>query len=123
MSVKVRIEKSKNFFGFRQIEVCSEIDSTLIYEETTREIEYLLGESDDTDSTDGIFDLLTKLSDQVQGEFEEILDSNDSKKRFPRALLKIFALLLNAKVGTTMKIIKILKIAIKTTLKIWSEQN
>ena len=123
MSVKVRIEKSKNFFGFRQIEVGSEIDSTLIYEETTREIEYLLGESDDTDSTDGIFDLLTKLSDQVQGEFEEILDSNDSKKRFPRALLKIFALLLNAKVGTTMKIIKILKIAVKTTLKIWSEQN
>ena len=123
MSVKVRIEKSKNFFGFRQIEVGSEIDSTLIYEETTREIEYLLGESDDTDSTDGIFDLLTKLSDQVQGEFEEILDSNDSKKRFPRALLKIFALLLNAKVGTTMKIIKILKTAIKTTLKIWSEQN
>ena len=123
MSVKVRIEKSKNFFGFRQTEVGSEIDSTLIYEETTREIEYLLGESDDTDSTDGIFDLLTKLSDQVQGEFEEILDSNDSKKRFPRALLKIFALLLNAKVGTTMKIIKILKIAIKTTLKIWSEQN
>ena len=123
MSVKVRIEKSKNFFGFRQIGVGSEIDSTLIYEETTREIEYLLGESDDTDSTDGIFDLLTKLSDQVQGEFEEILDSNDSKKRFPRALLKIFALLLNAKVGTTMKIIKILKIAIKTTLKIWSEQN
>ena len=123
MSVKVRIEKSKNFFGFRQIEVGSEIDSTLIYEETAREIEYLLGESDDTDSTDGIFDLLTKLSDQVQGEFEEILDSNDSKKRFPRALLKIFALLLNAKVGTTMKIIKILKIAIKTTLKIWSEQN
>ena len=64
MSVKVRIEKSKNFFGFRQIEVGSEIDSTLIYEETTREIEeYLLGESDETDSTDGIFDLLTKLSD------------------------------------------------------------
>lgn len=64
MSVKVRIEKLKNFFGFRQIEVGSEIDSTLIYEETTREIEeYLLGESDETDSTDGIFDLLTKLSD------------------------------------------------------------
>ena len=117
------MKSRKNFFGFRQTEVGSEIDSTLIYEETTREIEYLLGESDDTDSTDGIFDLLTKLSDQVQGEFEEILDSNDSKKRFPRALLKIFALLLNAKVGTTMKIIKILKIAIKTTLKIWSEQN
>ena len=37
---------------------------------------FLLRESGDTASTDGIFDFLTTLSDQVQGEFEELLDGN-----------------------------------------------
>ena len=37
---------------------------------------FLLRESGDTASTDGIFDFLTTLSDQVKGEFEELLDGN-----------------------------------------------
>ena len=37
---------------------------------------FLLRESGDTASTDGIFDFLATLSDQVQGEFEELLDGN-----------------------------------------------
>ena len=79
---------------------------------------FLLRESGDTDSTDGIFDFLTTLSDQVQGEFEELLDGNSYKKRFLRVLSKIFALLLNTKVDSVEKIKIILKIAIEITLKI-----
>lgn len=44
------METSENLFGFEQIHVGSEIDSTLIFEEMKKEIEqYLLGKSDDTD--------------------------------------------------------------------------
>lgn len=44
------METSKNLFGFEQIGVGSESDSTLIFEEIRKEEEdYLLGESDDTD--------------------------------------------------------------------------
>ena len=94
----------------------------MIFEEITRELEaYLLEESDDADLTDSVSDFLTSLADQVQGEFEELLDGNSDKKRFHRALSKIIALLLNTKVDTAEKILKILKIAIETTIKIWSE--
>ena len=39
MSVKVPIETSKNLFRFPQIGVGSETDSTLIFEEITKELE------------------------------------------------------------------------------------
>ena len=84
---------------------------------------YLLGESEDTDSTDGVFDFLSTLSEKIQEEFDELLDGNTDKKRFLKALTKIFALLLNRKVDTPEKIKKILKIAVETTIKIWQGQN
>ena len=104
MSVKVPIETSKNLFRFPQTGVGSETDRTLIFEEITNKLEeYLLRGSDDIDSTDGIFNFVTTLSDQIRGEFEELLDSNSDKKRFLRALLKILALLLNTKVNAAEK--------------------
>ena len=104
MSVKVPIETSKNLFRFPQTGVGSETDRTLIFEEITNKLEeYLLRGSDDIDSTDGIFNFVTTLSDQIRGEFEELLDSNSDKKRFLRALLKILALRLNTKVNAAEK--------------------
>ena len=55
---------------------------------------------------------------QVQEEFDELLNDDSDKKRFLKALSKIFALLLNIKVATTEKIKRILKTAIETTIKI-----
>ena len=52
---------------------------------------------------------------QVQ---EELLSGDSDKKRFLKAMSKIFALLLNTKADTTEKIKRILKIAIETTIKI-----
>ena len=46
-----------------------------------------------------------------------------TKKCFLKLLSKIFALLLNTKVGTADEIKKIIKIAIETTVKIWLGQN
>ena len=92
------------------------MNTTLIFEEINKELEkYLL---DDADSTDGIFDFLESLSAKVQEEFDDLLEGDSDKKRFIKALTRIFALLLNTKVNTTDKVKQILKIAIETTLKI-----
>ena len=97
-------------------------DNALILEEITRELEaYLARESSDEDSTEGIFNILPSISDSVQEEFDEVISGDSDKKRFLRALSRIFALLLNTKVDTAEKIKSILKIAIETTLKIWQE--
>ena len=52
-------------------------------------------------------------------DFDELIGEDKNKKRFVKALTRIFALLLNTKVNTADKIKKTLKIAIETTLKIW----
>ena len=104
---------SKSLFGFEQIDAGSIADSTLIFEEIRKEVEeYLLEESDNADSTDRIFNFLSTLSDKIQEEF----DAN--KKRFLRALTRIFALLLNIKVDMLEKIKRVLKIAVETTIKL-----
>ena len=64
--------------------------------------------------------MITGLSETVTGEFEDLLEGDDDKKRFLKSLSKIFALLLNTKVGTADKIKKIIRLAIETTIKIWS---
>lgn len=59
----------RNLFGFPQIEVGFSTYNTLIFEVIIKEIEaYLLRESNNTDSTDSIFDFLTTLSDQIQSD-------------------------------------------------------
>ena len=97
----------EDLFKFKQKGAGLDTDNTLIFEEITRELEaYLARERNDTDSTDGVLDFLTSLSNQVQDEFEELLDGDTDKKCFLRALSKIFALLLNTKVDTAEKIKK-----------------
>ena len=72
------------------------------------------------DSTDRVFNFLENLMDRLQEDFDEIIGEDNDKKRFIKSGMGIFALLLNTKVDTVNKIKRILKIAIKTMLKIWS---
>ena len=98
------------------------LERVQLFEEITRAIsEHVTFENKNRDSTDGIFDVLSKIADSVQEDFEELVGISSSKKHFIRALTKMFTLLLNTKVDTVEKIKKILKIAIDTTLKIWQE--
>ena len=113
---------TENFFDFEPSRAGVETNSALIFEEITRDQDaYLSRESNDEDSTGSIFDLLSSISDSVQGEFDELISSDSDKKCFLWALSRIFALLPNTKVDTAEKIKRILKIAIETTLKIWQE--
>ena len=82
---------------------------------------FLPKENNGKDTTDGILDFLAKISDSVQEEFDKLVSGNSDKKRFVRALSRIFALLLNTKFETAEKVKRILKIAIETTIKIWQK--
>ena len=122
--IYLKTESSKNLSGFSQIGTVTNVDTILIFEGIRKELEgYLLEQSDDTDSTDGVLDFLAALSDKIWEEFEELLDGDSDKKRFLMVLTRLFALLLNTKVDMPEKIKKILKIAIETTVKLWSGQN
>ena len=78
MSVENLVETSEeDLFKFEQIGAGLETNNTLIFEEIKRELEaYLPRESIDIDSTDAVFNFLTSLADQVQEEFEELLDGD-----------------------------------------------
>ena len=63
MSVENLMEISQDLFSLELLGASFETDNTLIFEEITRELEaYLSKESDDADSTDGVFDFLTSLA-------------------------------------------------------------
>ena len=114
---------SSNLFELEQIEVeNTSVDATRIFAEIHKEIgDYLIGEGNDADSTDSVFDFLENLTNRLQEDFHELIGEDTDKERFVKALTRIFALLLNTKIDTADKIKRILKIAIETTLKIWQE--
>ena len=96
---------SKNLFGFKQIEADNRVDATLIFEEINKELEeYLLEKSIVTDSIDGVFDFLEWLNDRKQKDFQELLEGEADKKRFIKALTRIFVPFLNTKVNIVDKI-------------------
>ena len=68
--------------------------------------------------SDGVFDFLQNLTSRLQ-DLEELIREGTDKKRFVKALTRIFALVLNTKGDTVDKIKRILRITIETTLKIW----
>ena len=86
------METTQNLFGFEQIEASTESNSTLIIEEIRKEVQgYLLEESDNTDSTDRVFDFLSTLYEKIQEEFHKLLDGDSNKKCFLRTLTRIFS--------------------------------
>ena len=101
-----------------------EIHALFLYQETKKELkEFLLEQQVENDSTDRAFDLLDNLANKMQEDFDKIIGEDTNRKSFIKSLTPIFTLLLSTKVGSVNKIKKILKIAINTTLKIWSGRN
>ena len=80
-------------------------------------------ENNNADPTDGVFELLAEILNQVQEEFDELLGEDTNKKQFLKSLSKIFALLLNTKVKTAEKIKKIIKIALETIVKYGQDKS
>ena len=74
------------------------------------------------DQTDGAIDFIQGIVDKVKKEFEGLVQDED-RKTFLKILSKIFTILLSVKADNTEKIIKIVRFALSTVLKIWSGQN
>ena len=82
-------------------------DQVRLFEEINKELEaFLTKETNDNEATDGIFHFLSTISDSVQEEFDKVVSGDSHKKRFLKALSRIFALLLNTKVDTVEKLNK-----------------
>ena len=78
--------------------------------------------SPENDQIDGPLEFIQTIVDKVKEEFEGLVQDED-RKTFLKILSKIFTILLSVKADNTEKIIKIVKFALSTVLKIWSGQN
>ena len=125
MLIEKSVKTLENLFSFPQIDAEPNADNTLIFEEILSELEeFLLRENDNADSTDDVFEFLAKISNQIQREFLTNCSAKiPTKNASLKSLSKIFGLLLNTKVNTAEKIKKLIKIALETTVKIWSGQK
>ena len=85
--------------------------------------EFLLGQQFEGDSTEGAFDLLGNLTKDYKKILMKLLEETPKKKSMIRSLMRILTLLLNTKVDSVNEIKRILKIAINTTLRLWSGQK
>ena len=82
----------------------------------------IIDEISSEEETDGAIDTIRIIVDNVRSEIENF-GGNDDLKKFLYVLTKIFTLLLNVKVNNTEKIVSIVKLAISSILKKWSELN
>ena len=82
----------------------------------------VIDKSSPEEETDGAIELIKNIVDNVRSDIENLVENNNLKK-FLHILTKIFTLLLNVKVDNSNKIIKIVKLAISSILRKWSEQN
>ena len=98
-----------------------EINSLSLFQEIERQLsETLLEEKSEGDLTAEVFSFIENLTNKLQTELDETIREDSEKRQFIRSLTKIFAILLNIRVETVDKIIKI---AVNTAIKLWLEQN
>ena len=76
--------------------------------------------AESADQTDGPLEFIQNIVDNFRIEFENFIENGD-KKTFLRILTKIFAILLSVKADNSEKIINIIKFAISTVVKKWSD--
>ena len=95
---------------------------TYLFEELESELTNKIIVNGGQEETDGAFDVIRNILEKVKIDFEKLPINGDLKK-FLHTISKIFTLLLNIKVDSSNKILKIVKLANALILKKWSEQN
>ena len=94
---------------------------TFIFEEAEEELTKLLI-LEGGEETDGALDLIVQIVQKIRRQIEKE-DFGESLKNFLFTLTKIFTLLLNIKVDTGDKIIKIVQLLNSLIAKKWLEQK
>ena len=82
----------------------------------------LYGDEPENDQTDDPLEFIKTIMNKIKEEFEGFVQDED-RKTFLKILSKIFTILLSIKADNTEKIIKIVRFALSTVLKIWSGQK
>ena len=97
---------------------------TYFFEEVEEELTktLILDAGNSEKETDGAFELVRNIVDKIRHDIEKAGLSGDLQK-FLHTLTNIFTLLLNIKVDTGDKIIKIVKILNSLIAKKWSERK
>ena len=80
-----------------------------LFEELESELTNIIIVEGSQEETDGAFNIIRNILDKVKVDFEKLNLSGDLKK-FLHTISKIFTLLLNIKVDTSDKILKIVKL-------------
>ena len=111
------------------IEIEYEIEQTqlptYLFEEAEEELtKLLISEAEEIweEETDGAFNLIAQMVGKIRHQIEKE-DFGEVLKNFLIALAKIFTLLLNIKVDTSDKIIKIVQLLNSLIAKKWLEQR
>ena len=110
-----REEANKNKIDINSLSLQQEIEKVLgknIFEEKT-----------EGDSTDGPLTSIENLTNNLQTEFDETIGGDGEKKLFIRSLSKIFAILLSTRANSVEKIKNIIRVAVKTVIRLGSGQN
>ena len=107
-----------------EYETSNEQLPTYLFEEVEEELTkiLILDAGNSEEETDGAFELIRNIVDKIRHDIEKAGLSGDLQK-FLHTLTKIFTLLLNIKVDTGDKIIKIVKLLNSLIAKKWSERN
>ena len=114
--------------GFFEIEMKDENNNNTekLPIELFREIEVELLDSlvntDSDDEIDGPINFIKRVVENVREEFDTDVEEED-RKTFIHILTKILATLLSIKVDNIENIIKLVKFAVSTIIRKWSEQN
>ena len=109
----------ENLFNIEFTELKTENSKlpTYLFKEIESElINIIIDEISPEEETDGAFELIRNIVDNVRSEIENFVECEDLKKIF-YVLIKVFTLLLNIKVDNTEQIINIVKLAISSILK------
>ena len=83
---------------------------TYLFEELELELTNIIIVEGSQEETDGAFHVIRNILDKVKIDFEK-LNLNGDLNKFLHTISKIFTLLLNIKVDTSDKILKIVKLA------------
>ena len=95
---------------------------TYLFEDVEEELTKILLSDTDLEETDGAFDVIKDIVSKVQHEISK-RGAGNKLKNFLNILTKVFTLLLNIKVDTGDKIVKIVNLLNSLIAKKWSEQN
>ena len=95
---------------------------TYLFEDIEDELTKILLSDTDLEETDGPFDKIKDIVSTVQQEISK-RGAGNNLKNFLNTLTKVFTLLLNIKVDTGDKIVKIVNLLNSLIAKKWSERN